>query len=159
MTYVDACDRRQKHAKYNNHDDEHFSLYNFHKEQFDFQWNHSAFLFYLLIFLCKSLFENCFRFLCLMKRFRAVYIAVMFVVSGMLVYSIFNIVSLKMEERSVIEKNEKLLKKKAELQKKLKKIKDSKYVENQAREQLKLIMPGETLYVFPEDDDDSGNSR
>lgn len=93
------------------------------------------------------------------KRFRAVCIAVMLVVSGMLVYSIFNIVSLKMEERSVIEKNEKLLKKKAELQKKLKKIKDSKYVENQAREQLKLIMPGETLYVFPEDDDDSGNSR
>ena len=83
----------------------------------------------------------------------------MLVVSGMLVYSIFNIVSLKMEERSVIGKNEKLLKKKAELQKKLKKIKDSKYVENQAREQLKLIMPGETLYVFPEDDDDSGNSR
>jgi cell division protein FtsB len=30
-------------------------------------------------------------------------------------------------------------------------------VEQQAREQLKLIMPGETLYIFPKKEDNSND--
>jgi len=61
----------------------------------------------------------------------------------------FSIVNLKMQENQAIALAEKLQNDKANLQNELKLINTPEYLEQQARLQLKMIKPGELLYVFP----------
>ena len=56
--------------------------------------------------------------------------------------------SLKVEERAVQEKYEQLQEEKAELEQNLKYINTPEYVERAARDMLKMVMPGEILYVL-----------
>lgn len=63
--------------------------------------------------------------------------------------SVFNITSLKKEQRQIREKQQELKELKAEKEEKLKHINDPDYIEDQARTQLRLVMPGEKIYVFP----------
>ena len=84
-------------------------------------------------------------------------IAVMALVVG---YSAYHIVDLKMEQKQLLSEQEQLKKQKKQLQGELDKVNDSEYIEQQARQQLKLIMPGEKLYVLPEEDEqDSGQKK
>lgn len=70
-----------------------------------------------------------------------------------LVLSIFiiNIFSLKKEQHDVIEQHEQLQQQKEELEKALQDTDDTENIQEQARDQLRLIKPGETLYLFPDD--------
>ena len=70
---------------------------------------------------------------------------------GAIVFSIMSVVSLKKEQRSMREQQEALEKEKAQLEKELSEINDPENIEEQAREQLRLIKKGEYLYVFPDD--------
>ena len=63
--------------------------------------------------------------------------------------SIFNIVSLKWEERQVLAENEALKAEKEKLQQELANVDDPEYIEQEARRQLRLIRPGEILFVLP----------
>jgi cell division protein DivIC len=54
-----------------------------------------------------------------------------------------------MQENQAIALADKLKNDKAKLQNELKLINTSEYLEQQARLQLKMIKPGELLYVFP----------
>ena len=45
------------------------------------------------------------------------------------------------------------------IEKELERADDPDYVEKEAREQLKLIMPGEKLYFFPQSDDGDSDSN
>ena len=63
--------------------------------------------------------------------------------------SIKGMLQLKAEQKNLKEQEEKLIVQKEGLQLDLANINSYSYIEEQARIQLKLIMPGETLYVLP----------
>ena len=63
--------------------------------------------------------------------------------------SIFNIVSLKAEQKEALEQQKQLQQEKEELQQQLENSSDPDYIEEEAREQLRLVDPGEKIYVVP----------
>lgn len=72
-------------------------------------------------------------------------------IQGVKIYSL-------VQERDALKQSQiELIKEKAKFQEELTNVNSTEYVEQQAREQLKLIMPGETLYIFPKiQEDDEG---
>ena len=75
-------------------------------------------------------------------------IAVIIAIFGFLAH---NIISLKMEQSKLEAKQQKLEEKKKELKEEKKAVNDPEYIEEQARQQLKMIKPGEILYMLPKD--------
>lgn len=72
-------------------------------------------------------------------------VAVLIVFVGM---SVKNIFDLRAEQKELRAHNEKLVSEKAQLKEELKNVNDVDYIEEQARIQLKLIKPGEILYIL-----------
>lgn len=70
---------------------------------------------------------------------------------GVMSLSLINIVSMKKEQHDVLTQQEQLKKEKSSLEKELENINDPENLEEQARNQLRLIKPGETLYMFPDE--------
>ena len=64
---------------------------------------------------------------------------------------VMNIVSLKKEQHDVKNEKEALEREKARLSKELEQVDQPENIEQQARDQLRLIKPGETLYLFPDE--------
>ena len=62
--------------------------------------------------------------------------------------SVFNVISLKMEEAHAKAELSALEAEKKALQEELSVVDSKEYIEQQAREQLRMIQPGETLYVL-----------
>ena len=58
-----------------------------------------------------------------------------------------------------MQQQQQLEKQKEELQKALEDTDDTENIEEQARNQLRLIKPGETLYLFPEEMTEENNSN
>lgn len=71
--------------------------------------------------------------------------------------SVNNIVKLRAEQKELIELNEKLAAEKAALKEELKNVNDYEYIEEQARIQLRLVKPGEILYILEEDESKEEN--
>lgn len=67
--------------------------------------------------------------------------------------SVINIVKLKNEQHDALQKQKQLQSEQAQLEKDLKNISDEQSIEDKAREKLKLIKPGETIYI-PDNTDD-----
>ena len=65
-----------------------------------------------------------------------------------------NIVGLKMEERELLQEQRDLEARKAELEEELTRVDETDYIEQQARQQLHMIKPGEILYLLPEHDEE-----
>lgn len=66
-------------------------------------------------------------------------------------FAVFNVISLKKEQHETKQELEALEKEKKQLEKELSETNDPKSLEQQAREQLRLIKKGEYLYIFPEE--------
>ncbi len=84
------------------------------------------------------------------RRRLMVGIFVVFVI-GVVGFSIGNIISLKSEQAAVRKEAEELKQEKEKLEKQIDNISDLENLEDEARNQLRLIMPGEKLYMFPEE--------
>lgn len=82
-----------------------------------------------------------------------VIVVVMIAVVGV---SVRNIFSLRAEQSKLQTANSQLTAEKASLKDELKNVNDYDYIEEQARIQLKLIKPGEVLYIL---NDGRGNSN
>lgn len=65
--------------------------------------------------------------------------------------TVFKIVSLNKERIDTRKQQEELIKEKKDLQQQLDSINDPENLEKQARDQLRLIKPGEILYMFPKE--------
>lgn len=65
--------------------------------------------------------------------------------------SIKNVFDLRAEQDELRAKNKQLASEKASLKEELKNVNDYDYIEEQARIQLKLIRPGEILYVLDDE--------
>lgn len=79
-------------------------------------------------------------------------------VLGLFSFSIFNIFSLKKEQHEAEAQKKELMEEKKQLEKELQEVNDLSNVEEQARNQLKLIKPGETIFLFPDSITDSDDS-
>lgn len=63
--------------------------------------------------------------------------------------SALNIISLKAEYREVEQQNRQLQQQKEDLEQQIKDSGKDKYIEQEAREQLRMVKPGETVYIVP----------
>ncbi len=79
-------------------------------------------------------------------------VVIMIAVVGVSVKSIF---SLRAEQAELSADNSRLTAEKASLAEELKNVNDYEYIEEQARIQLRLIKPGEVLYILDEQQDDN----
>ena len=80
-------------------------------------------------------------------------IAVLLAIAGLLVVcavSISNIFKLHREQDALREQNEKLQEEKASLETELENVNDLDYIEEQARKLLKMIKPGEVMFILDE---------
>lgn len=87
---------------------------------------------------------------------------VIVLILGLFSFSIFNIFSLKREQHDAEAQKKELMEEKKQLEKELEEVNDLSNVEEQARDQLRLIKPGETIFLFPDsitnNDDSSDDS-
>ncbi|MBR0598320.1 FtsB family cell division protein [Sinanaerobacter chloroacetimidivorans] len=83
-------------------------------------------------------------------RRRMIYFAVFLVIIGLISASAINIVTLKINEAKALEEQQALLKQKERLETELSQINSPEYIEQQARQQLRMVKPGEILYVLPD---------
>ncbi len=80
-----------------------------------------------------------------------VIVIILIAVVGMSVKTVFD---LRAEQSDLKEQNKALLAEKSALSEELKNVNDKEYIEEQARIQLKLIKPGEILYILEDKQDD-----
>lgn len=91
-------------------------------------------------------------------RRRLIYLIIFLAISGVIAASAINIINLKLIEARTLEEQQKLLEEKARLEKIYSQVNSPEYIEQQARQQLRMIRPGEILYVLPENDDNNKTS-
>ena len=84
-----------------------------------------------------------------------VYLIMTFVVLSIAGFSIFRIIDLKMEEHQLLAQQEALIQEKEKLTEQLANVNNPEFIEQEARKQLKLIMPGETLYILQDEIDEN----
>lgn len=85
------------------------------------------------------------------NRTRLMAALVIVAVFAVLAGSGVHVISLLKERHQLDKQHEALLQQKAELEKKLEGAEDKQALEDAARQELRLIKPGETLYMFPAD--------
>lgn len=83
-------------------------------------------------------------------RRKTVYMLIILMIIAAVAMQVFHIVSLNKEKKDLELARQDLQKERARLEEELNNVNSREYVEQQARQQLKLIMPGEILYVFPD---------
>lgn len=92
------------------------------------------------------------------RKRKLLYAVIILAIIAAIGMSVFNIVSLKADQKLAKEEQQRMLEEKKQLQQQLKESSDPLYIENTAREALRMIKPGETIYVMPNGDDaDSDN--
>jgi cell division protein FtsB len=84
-------------------------------------------------------------------RRRMVYFVIFLVILGIIAASVINIISLKLTEAKTLKEQQALLDQRTRLEKIYSQVNSPEYIEQQARQQLKMIKPGEILYVLPEE--------
>jgi len=72
-------------------------------------------------------------------------------------FSLKNIYDLRQEQKELVAQNKTLTEQKAQLKDELKNVNDKNYIEEQARIQLRLVKPGEILYILEDDKTNSSN--
>lgn len=85
-------------------------------------------------------------------RRRLIYSVVVLFFIGIISVSAFKVINLVMENEEAMNRLITLEQEKAKLEEELARVASDEYIEQQAREQLNMIMPGETLYVLKGND-------
>jgi len=91
-------------------------------------------------------------------RKKSVYLIIAVVLLIIIGVSVYNLVSLKMEQAKVNADYAALVKEKAQLNEELSNVDSDEYIEQKAREELKMILPGETLYIISHGEKDENNN-
>jgi len=92
-----------------------------------------------------------------LARRRIVYGLIFIIISVIIGFAVFNLISLKIEEANAIAELEALKEERDRLEEELSHIDSDEYIEQQARRELRMILPGETLYVLKNKEDDESN--
>ena len=91
-------------------------------------------------------------------RLRMVYFVIFLAIAGIVAASAFNIINLKITEAKTLKEQQALLEQKARLEKTYSQVNSPEYIEQQARQQLKMIKPGEILYIMKEPEQSKGKT-
>ena len=83
-------------------------------------------------------------------RRRLVYFFIFLFILCIIGVSVINIFSLRLTETKTMKEQQALLKERAKLENIYSQVNSPEYIEQQARQQLKMIKPGEILYVLPD---------
>lgn len=83
-------------------------------------------------------------------RRRMVYFVIFLIIIGIIAVSAFNIINLKLIEARTMKEQQALMQQKEKLEKVYSQVNSPEYIEQQARQQLKMIKPGEILYILPD---------
>lgn len=71
----------------------------------------------------------------------------------------YNVIAVEIYQNQVEAENKALMLQKARLEEELKNVSDPKYIEQQARTQLRMIFPGEILYILPEKTEENNEKK
>lgn len=93
------------------------------------------------------------------KRRKIVYCLIFIVIGLIIGASAYNVIKLKMEEAEAQAKLDRLLEEKQALEEELALVDREEYIEQQAREHLRMIMPGEILYVIKDKEEDENETE
>lgn len=93
------------------------------------------------------------------NRRRLLVVIIVMSLIGVITFSLLNVISLKKEQHEVMQQAEELQQEKEQLEKDLAEINEPENIEQQARDQLRLIKPGEKLYMFPEEINESQEAQ
>lgn len=85
-------------------------------------------------------------------RRRMVYFVIFLFIIGLVTVSAIQIISLKLTEARTMKEHQDLLNQKSRLERDYSQVNSPEYIEQQARQQLRMIRPGEILYVLPEEE-------
>ncbi len=88
------------------------------------------------------------------NRGRIVLTVIVLVLIAVVGVSIKNVFDLRAEQQELAAAQKKLNSQKAALEEELKNVNDLEYIEEQARIQLRLIKPGEILYILDDEDEE-----
>lgn len=86
------------------------------------------------------------------NRKRLIYFCVILGIMLVIGVSIFRVYSLQKEYEDIAAQNKALKDEKQDLTEELGNVNNPEYIEQQAREQLRMIKPGEVLYILPQTD-------
>lgn len=89
------------------------------------------------------------------KKNRLIYIIIIVAVFVLLSFTIWQVLFLKIEQNKAEKEYQAALDQKAKLEKELEDVNKPEYIEEQARKMLRMIKPGEILYIFPEEKEES----
>ena len=81
------------------------------------------------------------------KRRSIISAAIIFAIVAVIGVSVYNIVTLKQEQKEILKQQQELKEQKAELEEELNQLSNPDYIKEQARTQLRLVLPGEKIYV------------
>ena len=93
------------------------------------------------------------------RRRKLVYIMIIALIVGIMVYMVWNLWSLKQLERQAQEEFLAKQEEKERLQLELEHVESEEAIEQEAREQLHMIRPGETVYILPVDPPQNGEEN
>ena len=65
---------------------------------------------------------------------------------------VYNMYRINADYKKVLLENTKLKKERESLKEELKHVNEPEYIEQQAREQLKMVKPGEVMYILPQNE-------
>lgn len=83
------------------------------------------------------------------RKRKALYAVIIVLIIAAIGMSVLNIISLKAEQKEAKAEQERLLDEKKQLEQQLEESSTPAYIEDAARETLRMINPGETIYVIP----------
>ncbi len=92
-------------------------------------------------------------------RRRLVYGTIFVAIAIIIGAAIYNVISLKAEQKDAMAKLSSLEAEREALEEELSIVDSKEYVEQQAREQLRMILPGETLYVLKDRKKDGDEAK
>ncbi|QAT41779.1 FtsB family cell division protein [Aminipila luticellarii] len=84
------------------------------------------------------------------NRKRLIYLCVILGIMLVIGVSIFHVFSLQREYKNIAAQNKALKEQRQDLTEELGNVNNPEYIEQQARQQLKMVKPGEVLYVLPQ---------
>lgn len=91
-------------------------------------------------------------------RRRLIYLAIILGLLAVIAFTAFHLLGLQKEIKAADEQKQVLEKEKSRLENELNQVNSQDYVEDKARSELHMIKPGETIYVAPQEDEQTSGA-
>lgn len=85
------------------------------------------------------------------RKKRMLYAVIILAIIAAVGMSVYNVVSLKVDQREIKKEQQELLHQKEQLEQQIEESDQPKFIEDTARQVLKMVNPGETIYIIDND--------